>query len=149
MAGHDMQVQHRALALALALAHQLDMQVQHSAVVLQRDSSAEKLRLGWLPGPARSAALMLDVMFVLEQGGVYRPLEPSCTCMTCRTYSRAFLHNLVAKGLPFASHLVTYHNVAYTQVCWRLCMLALLATPLLHCLPCPAAQHPQCWGLIP
>ena len=36
--------------------------------------------------------------------------------MTCKTYSRAFLHNLVAKGLPFASHLVTYHNVAYTQV---------------------------------
>ena len=36
--------------------------------------------------------------------------------MTCKTYSRAFLHNLVARGLPFAAHLVTYHNVAYTQL---------------------------------
>lgn len=35
--------------------------------------------------------------------------------MTCKLYSRAYLHNLVAKGLPFAAHLVSYHNIAYTQ----------------------------------
>ena len=62
-----------------------------------------------------SSNRMLSV-FASTNYGVCRPLEPSCTCMTCKTYSRAFLHNLVAKGLPFASHLVTYHNVAYTQV---------------------------------
>ncbi len=35
--------------------------------------------------------------------------------MTCQRYSRAFLHNLVAKGIPHAAMLVTYHNIAYTQ----------------------------------
>lgn len=35
--------------------------------------------------------------------------------MTCKSYTRAFLHNLVAKGIPFAAMLVTYHNIAYTQ----------------------------------
>ncbi|KAK9811227.1 hypothetical protein WJX72_000278 [[Myrmecia] bisecta] len=45
----------------------------------------------------------------------FRPMDPNCSCMACRKYTRAFLHNLVARGLPFAAHLVTYHNVAYTQ----------------------------------
>lgn len=44
-----------------------------------------------------------------------RPLDDGCPCMTCRRYTRAFLHNLVAKGIPHAAILVTYHNVAYTQ----------------------------------
>lgn len=35
--------------------------------------------------------------------------------MTCKKYTRAFLHNLVAKGIPFAAMLVSLHNVAYTQ----------------------------------
>ena len=51
--------------------------------------------------------------------GVYipcRPLDKDCSCPTCKNYSRAFLHNLVKKpGLPFASSLISLHNVAYTQ----------------------------------
>ena len=39
--------------------------------------------------------------------------------MTCQKYTRSFLHNLAARGLPFASTLVTYHNVAYTQALTR------------------------------
>eukprot|EP00887_Chlorella_sp_A99_P002668 scaffold6.g2668.t1 len=35
----------------------------------------------------------------------YRPLEEGCDCMVCRRYTRAFLHPLVAKQLPFASIL--------------------------------------------
>ena len=35
--------------------------------------------------------------------------------MTCQKYTRAFLHNLVATGIPFAAVLMTYHNIAYTQ----------------------------------
>ncbi len=35
--------------------------------------------------------------------------------MTCQKYTRAFLHNLVGKGIPFAAVLMTYHNIAYTQ----------------------------------
>jgi tRNA-guanine family transglycosylase len=47
-----------------------------------------------------------------------RPIDESCDCMACRLYSRAYLHNLVARGVPSAAILVTYHNVAYTQVGW-------------------------------
>jgi queuine tRNA-ribosyltransferase len=35
--------------------------------------------------------------------------------MTCNRYTRAFLHNLVARGIPFAAMLVSYHNIAFTQ----------------------------------
>lgn len=44
------------------------------------------------------------------------PLDKDCSCSTCKNFSRAFLHNLAKKpGLPFASSLVSLHNVAYTQ----------------------------------
>lgn len=36
--------------------------------------------------------------------------------MVCKRYSRAFLHPLAAKGLPFATNLITYHNIAYMMV---------------------------------
>ncbi|GIL72230.1 hypothetical protein Vretimale_296 [Volvox reticuliferus] len=45
----------------------------------------------------------------------FRPLDPSCSCMVCRRYSRAYLHNVVTRGISAAAILVTYHNVAYTQ----------------------------------
>ena len=35
--------------------------------------------------------------------------------MTCQKVTRAYLHNLVGKGIPFAAVLLTYHNIAYTQ----------------------------------
>lgn len=45
----------------------------------------------------------------------YRPLDEECGCMVCRRYTRAFLHPLAAKGLPFAASLISYHNIAYTM----------------------------------
>ncbi len=44
-----------------------------------------------------------------------RPLDETCECMTCKKFTRAYLHNLVGKGIPFAAVLMTYHNIAYTQ----------------------------------
>lgn len=44
-----------------------------------------------------------------------RPLDPSCECMVCRKYTRAYLHPLVHRNIGFASTLLSYHNVAYTQ----------------------------------
>ncbi len=41
-----------------------------------------------------------------------RPIDPSCTCAVCRTYSRAYLHATVTKE-PRASHMVSYHNLHY------------------------------------
>ena len=45
----------------------------------------------------------------------FGPIDPDCSCMACRLYSRSYLHNLVTRGVPSAAVLVTYHNVAYTQ----------------------------------
>lgn len=45
----------------------------------------------------------------------FRPLDITCSCMVCKQYTRAYLHNLVTKGIPSAAILVTYHNVAYMQ----------------------------------
>jgi tRNA-guanine transglycosylase len=42
------------------------------------------------------------------------PIDPSCTCLVCRTYSRAYLNASVTRE-PRASHLVTYHNLFYMQ----------------------------------
>lgn len=44
-----------------------------------------------------------------------RPLDPSCECFVCKTYTRAFLHPLVHRGVGFATTLISYHNIAYTQ----------------------------------
>ena len=56
----------------------------------------------------------------LYSGGVCRPIEEGCECLACKGVTRAFLHNVAAKGLPFASTLVSYHNISYMQVgaCW-------------------------------
>ena len=45
----------------------------------------------------------------------YEPLHKGCACLTCKKYTRAFLHPLVARNVPFASNLVTYHNIHFMQ----------------------------------
>ncbi|MGQ9897236.1 MAG: tRNA guanosine(34) transglycosylase Tgt [Acidobacteriota bacterium] len=40
-----------------------------------------------------------------------QPLDPECTCLVCRRYSRAYLAHLMRTGEILASVLVTYHNV--------------------------------------
>ena len=42
----------------------------------------------------------------------HTPIDPTCTCAVCRTYSRAYLHAAVTRE-PRASHLVSYHNLHY------------------------------------
>ena len=42
-----------------------------------------------------------------------RPIDPECECRVCAAHSRAFLHPLVARGLPFAANLLSYHNIAF------------------------------------
>ncbi|TAG32021.1 MAG: tRNA guanosine(34) transglycosylase Tgt, partial [Verrucomicrobia bacterium] len=41
------------------------------------------------------------------------PLDPACTCPTCRNYSRAYLHHLVKTEEPLGWHLLTAHNLHY------------------------------------
>ena len=42
-----------------------------------------------------------------------RPLDPACTCYTCRTYSRAYLRHLFVAGEITASVLNTVHNLRF------------------------------------
>jgi len=42
-----------------------------------------------------------------------RPVDESCTCYTCRTYSRAYLRHLFQAGEMLFSTLSSLHNLAY------------------------------------
>ena len=44
-----------------------------------------------------------------------RPLDDTCSCPTCRQYTRAYLHHLVRSGEILASILLTWHNLHYYQ----------------------------------
>ena len=41
------------------------------------------------------------------------PIDPNCTCPTCRRYSRAYLRHLFASGEPLAATLLSVHNLAF------------------------------------
>jgi queuine tRNA-ribosyltransferase len=42
-----------------------------------------------------------------------RPLDPNCSCVTCRTVSRAYLRHLYVNGEIAASVYNTIHNVSF------------------------------------
>jgi queuine tRNA-ribosyltransferase len=43
------------------------------------------------------------------------PLDPSCTCYTCRSFSRAYLRHLFISGEALAPRLLTLHNLTFYQ----------------------------------
>ena len=51
--------------------------------------------------------------------GVYKfsdmPIDPGCDCLTCTTYTRAFLHHLVKSGEALAWSLIGEHNLRFYQ----------------------------------
>ncbi len=44
-----------------------------------------------------------------------RPLDESCTCPACRSYSRAYLHHVFRAGEMISGMLLTWHNLQYYQ----------------------------------
>ncbi len=44
-----------------------------------------------------------------------RPLDEACTCPTCASYSRAYLHHVVRSQEIIGSMLLTWHNLHYYQ----------------------------------
>jgi queuine tRNA-ribosyltransferase/7-cyano-7-deazaguanine tRNA-ribosyltransferase len=44
-----------------------------------------------------------------------RPIEEGCTCLTCRTHSRAYLQHLFRAKEPLAGHLAAYHNLHFME----------------------------------
>jgi len=41
------------------------------------------------------------------------PLDPTCGCVVCTKYSRAYLHHLVKAAEPLGARLLSLHNVAF------------------------------------
>jgi len=54
------------------------------------------------------------------------PLDPDCTCYTCGTFSRAYLHHLLRCGELLGFTLNTIHNLSYTVGLTRAARQALL-----------------------
>jgi len=42
-----------------------------------------------------------------------QPIDPSCTCQTCQTFSRSYLHHLLKAGEILAMTALTIHNVHF------------------------------------
>jgi queuine tRNA-ribosyltransferase len=47
--------------------------------------------------------------------GDERPADPTCSCYTCRTFSRAYLRHLAASNEMLGAQLASLHNVAFYQ----------------------------------
>uniref|UniRef100_A0A453L169 tRNA-guanine(15) transglycosylase-like domain-containing protein n=1 Tax=Aegilops tauschii subsp. strangulata TaxID=200361 RepID=A0A453L169_AEGTS len=69
--------------------------------------------------PTRTArfgsALVPEGVLKLKQNAMAtdeRPIDPSCPCMVCKNYTRAYLHCLVTKD-PMGSQLLSYHNLSF------------------------------------
>jgi len=43
----------------------------------------------------------------------FGPLDPECSCYTCRNYSRAYLRHLIKADETFGIRLTTYHNLHF------------------------------------
>jgi len=43
----------------------------------------------------------------------FRPLDPDCTCETCRGYTRAYLRHLLKTGEMLGARLVSLHNIHF------------------------------------
>jgi queuine tRNA-ribosyltransferase len=47
------------------------------------------------------------------------PLDDACACVTCRTFSRAYLHHLLKCGEPLGPRLLSMHNLHHYQALMR------------------------------
>ncbi|MBH0113070.1 tRNA guanosine(34) transglycosylase Tgt [Novosphingobium sp. YJ-S2-02] len=43
------------------------------------------------------------------------PIDERCTCPTCKTYTRAYLHHLIRSGEMLGAMLLTEHNLSFYQ----------------------------------
>ncbi len=62
-----------------------------------------------------------------------RPLEDTCTCMTCRRYSRAYLHHLVRSREILGIMLLTWHNLHFYQTLMQTMRTAIAHGALTAC----------------
>ena len=72
------------------------------------DAFREGLReLGWEEG----RNVVIEARFAEDR----QPLDPSCPCPTCTSYSRAYIHHLVRSGEILGAMVMTEHNLWFYQ----------------------------------
>jgi queuine tRNA-ribosyltransferase len=49
----------------------------------------------------------------LEYAEDQSPIDPTCTCLVCRRYTRAYLRHLFVAGEPVGATLNSIHNLAF------------------------------------
>ncbi|KIL41090.1 queuine tRNA-ribosyltransferase [Gordoniibacillus kamchatkensis] len=49
----------------------------------------------------------------LKHADDFGPLDPECSCYTCRNYSRAYIRHLIKAEETFGIRLTTYHNLHF------------------------------------
>ena len=54
------------------------------------------------------------------------PLMKDCPCLTCKKYTRAYLHTVLKDNNPIAAQLITIHNIAYMMSLMRTMRQAIL-----------------------
>jgi queuine tRNA-ribosyltransferase len=66
---------------------------------------------------ARNGSLFTSQGRILIKNAMYaddqRPLDPECSCLACRRYSRAYLRHLYMSGEYLSAILNTVHNVSF------------------------------------
>jgi queuine tRNA-ribosyltransferase len=70
-----------------------------------------------------------------------RPLDPSCTCYTCRNFTRAYLRHLFQAGEMLFSMLATLHNIHFYLERMRVIRRAILAGTFGALLPTITAEQ--------
>lgn len=68
---------------------------------------------------------------VLMRRGAYRdldePIDRNCGCVVCKTYSRAYLHQLIKTGEPLGRQLIGQHNIYFYHELMRRMRTEILA----------------------
>ena len=66
---------------------------------------------------ARNGTAMTSIGKVVIRNAKYhddfQPLDPNCSCYTCKNYSRAYLRHLFKAQEILSARLVTYHNLFF------------------------------------
>ena len=63
-------------------------------------------------GEAETSAVRMNIKRV-EYADDQRPIDPACTCMVCRRYTRAYLRHLFVSREPLGATLNSIHNLAF------------------------------------
>ena len=86
-------------------------------VLPTRDARQKRLYVfnpGW-EGRCAKGDDLYDYLYLQDDrhGSNGAPLDDSCDCLTCRRYSRAYVHHLFAVNEPLALRLATIHNLRF------------------------------------